>query len=109
MGSRLTDIVIDCHDPVAQAAFWAAALGYHVVRDEEGQVEIAAWQREPPDLAEQMRQAPTPPALVFVTVPEGKTIKNRLHLDLRPVGCLHEAEMDQVESPTLRLGMTLPV
>ena len=41
MGSRLTEIVVDCHDPVAQAAFWAAALDYHVVRTEEGQVEIA--------------------------------------------------------------------
>jgi hypothetical protein len=36
MGSRLTEIVVDCHDPVAQAAFWAAALDYHVVRTEDG-------------------------------------------------------------------------
>src|SRR4029450_9515735 len=40
MGSRLTEIVVDCHDPVAQAAFWAAALGYQVVRTEQGQVEV---------------------------------------------------------------------
>jgi hypothetical protein len=57
---------------------------------------IAAWQREPPDLPEQMRQAPTAPALVFVTVPEGKTIKNRLHLDVRPVGCSHEVEVERL-------------
>ena len=62
MGSRLTEIVVDSHDPVAQAAFWSAALDYHVVRTEEGQVEIAAWEREPPDLAEQVRQAPMVPA-----------------------------------------------
>jgi hypothetical protein len=67
MGSRLTEIVVDCRDPVGQAAFWAAALGYHVVRAEEGQVEIAPWEREPPDLAEQVRQAPAVPTLVFVT------------------------------------------
>ena len=85
MGSRLTEIAIDCHDPAAQAEFWAAALGYHVVRSEEGQVEIGPWEREPPDLAEQVRQAPGVPTLVFATVPEGKTVKNRLHLDLRPV------------------------
>jgi Glyoxalase-like domain len=82
MGSRLTEIVVDCHDPVAQAAFWAAALDYHVVRTEDAQVEIAPWEREPPDLAEQVRQAPSVPALVFVTVPEGKTVKNRMHLDV---------------------------
>jgi catechol 2,3-dioxygenase-like lactoylglutathione lyase family enzyme len=96
MGSRLTEIVVDCHDPDAQAAFWAAALGYHVVRREDGQVEIAPWQREPPGLAEQVRQAPAVPTLVFVAVPEAKTVKNRLHLDLRPVGLAHAAEVERL-------------
>jgi catechol 2,3-dioxygenase-like lactoylglutathione lyase family enzyme len=96
MGSRLTEIVVDCYDPDAQAAFWAAALGYHVVRSEEGQVEIAPWQREPSDLAEQVRQAPGVPTLVFVPVPEAKTVKNRLHLDLRPVGRPHAAEVERL-------------
>jgi len=93
MGSRLTEIVVDCRDPVAQAAFWAAVLGYHVVRSAHGQVEIAAWPREPADLAEQVRQAPVVPALVFVTVPEGKAVKNRLHLDVRPADGSIEAEV----------------
>jgi hypothetical protein len=96
MGSRLTEIVVDCHDPVALAAFWAAALGYHVVHTRDAQVEIAPWEQEPPDLAEQVRQAPTVPTLVFVTVPEGKTIKNRLHLDVRPVGGGYEAEVERL-------------
>jgi catechol 2,3-dioxygenase-like lactoylglutathione lyase family enzyme len=93
MGSRLTEIVVDCQDPVAQAAFWAAVLGYHVVRSAHGQVEIAAWPQEPADLPEQVRQAPVVPALVFVTVPEGKTVKNRLHLDVRPADGSIEAEV----------------
>ena len=93
MGSRLTEIVVDCQDPVAQAAFWAAVLGYHVVRTAHGQVEIAAWPREPADLAEQVRQAPVVPALVFVTVPEGKAVKNRLHVDVRPADGSIEAEV----------------
>lgn len=96
MGSRLTEIVVDCHDPVAQAAFWAAALGYQVVRTEQGQVEVAPWEREPPDLAEQVRQAPAVPTLVFVAVPEAKTVKNRLHLDLRPVDRSPEAEVERL-------------
>jgi Glyoxalase-like domain len=96
MGSRLTEMVVDCHDPVAQAAFWTAVLDYHVVRTEAGQVEIAPWEREPPDLAERVRQAPSIPTLVFVKVPEGKTVKNRLHLDLRPVGCSYEAEVERL-------------
>lgn len=43
-GEQLTEAVVDCHDSGALAAFWAAALGYHVVLAEAGQVEIAAWQ-----------------------------------------------------------------
>jgi hypothetical protein len=96
MGGRLTEIVVDCHDPAVLAAFWAAALGYHVVRAGRGQVEIAAWQREPPDLAEQVQRAPVVPALVFVAVPEGKGVKNRLHLDIRPAGCPYEAEVERL-------------
>ena len=96
MGSRLTEIVVDCHDPVAQAGFWAAALGYHVVRSEDGQVEIGPWEREPADLADRVRRAPMTPMLVFATVPEGKTVKNRLHLDLRPVGCSHAEEVERL-------------
>jgi catechol 2,3-dioxygenase-like lactoylglutathione lyase family enzyme len=96
MGSRLTEIVVDCRDPAAQAAFWAAALGYHVVRAEQGQVEIAPWEREPPDLAERVRRAPGAPALVFVTVPEAKTVKNRLHLDVRPVDGSYELEVERL-------------
>ena len=98
MALRLTEIVVDCHDPAAQASFWSAALGYHIVRSEYGQVEIAAWQREPDDLAEQIRSAPGVPTLVFVTIPEGKTVKNRLHLDLRPVGNSIDAEVQRLIS-----------
>jgi catechol 2,3-dioxygenase-like lactoylglutathione lyase family enzyme len=93
---RLTEVVVDCRDPAALAAFWAAALGYHVVRTEDGQVEIGPWEREPPDLAEQVRRTPTVPTLVFVAVPEGKTVKNRLHLDLRPVEGSHAAEVERL-------------
>ena len=96
MGSRLTELVIDCRSPVALASFWAAALGYHLVRAEDGQAEIAAWAEEPPDLAAQVLRAPTVPSLVFVAVPEGKAVKNRLHLDLRPVGCSHHAEVERL-------------
>jgi hypothetical protein len=95
---RLTEIVVDCSDPVAQASFWSAALGYHIVRSEEGQVEIAAWAQEPADLAGQILCTPGVPTLVFVTVPEGKTVKNRLHLDLRPADGSNDAEVQRLIS-----------
>lgn len=93
---RLTEIVVDCHDSAALASFWSAALGYHIVRSEDGQVEIAAWEDEPADLAEQVRAAPGVPALVFVSVPEGKAVKNRLHLDLRPIDGSYDAEVQRL-------------
>jgi catechol 2,3-dioxygenase-like lactoylglutathione lyase family enzyme len=96
MGSRLTEIVVDCHDPVAQASFWAGVLGYHVVRSETSQVEIGPWEHEPPDLTEQTRRAPGAPTMVFVTVPEGKAVKNRLHLDVRPVDTSYDAELQRL-------------
>jgi hypothetical protein len=85
MGLRLTEIVVDCADPAALAAFWAAALDYHVVFADDDQVEIGPWPREPDDRAEQVRRGPAVPTVVFVRVPEGKAGKNRLHLDVRPV------------------------
>jgi hypothetical protein len=54
------------------------------------------WEREPPDLAGQLRKAPSVPTLVFVAVPEGKAVKNRLHLDVRPVDSSHEAEVERL-------------
>ena len=93
---RLTEIVVDCRDPDALASFWCAALGYHVVRSEQGQVEIAPWQREPADLATQIQAAPGVPTLVFVAVPESKAVKNRLHLDVRPTADSYDAEVQRL-------------
>jgi len=66
------------------------------VRADDGQVEIGPWEQEPADLAEQVRQAPGVPTLVFVAVPEGKTVKNRLHLDVRPVDGSLDAEVQRL-------------
>lgn len=100
MTARLTEIVVDCRDPLALATFWASVLDYHVVRAEGGQVEIAASRHEVADLARQARLAAVIPTLVFVTVPEDKSVKNRLHLDIRPVDCSYDAEVERL----IRLG-----
>jgi hypothetical protein len=34
--------------------------------------------------------------MVFVTVPEGKAVKNRLHLDVRPVDTSYDAELQRL-------------
>jgi hypothetical protein len=94
--SRLIEIVVDCHDPAAQATFWAAVLGYQVMDSDGHAVEIAPWEQEPAGLVEQVRQAPGVPTLVFVPVPEGKTVKNRLHLDVSPIDRSQEAEVERL-------------
>jgi Glyoxalase-like domain len=96
MASRFTEIVVDCHDTEAQAVFWAAVLGYRVVDSSDGDVEIAPWDDEPADLAEQIRRAPIAPTLVFEPVPEGKTVKNRLHIDVSPIDRTQEAEVERL-------------
>ncbi|MEE6282795.1 VOC family protein [Georgenia sunbinii] len=84
MSVRWYTLVIDCHDHAAQAAWWAQALGW--VRAYSSPEEIVL---VPPHALEPGARTVPPerrgPGLVFVPVPEGKTVKNRLHLDLAPL------------------------
>ncbi|MFF3332534.1 VOC family protein [Streptomyces sp. NPDC002888] len=64
-------VIVDATDPVALGRWWVEALGWVVVTDAPDEYEI----RPAPDRL---------PGLLFVPVPEGKTVKNRLHLDFRP-------------------------
>lgn len=84
MTSKFTELEIDCADPAALARFWCQVLGYEVQEEEDGLVTIAG---------------PVPPTLTFARVPEAKTIKNRLHLDVSP------ADADQGEEVRRLLGL----
>ncbi|MEU9670717.1 VOC family protein [Streptomyces bobili] len=64
-------VIVDSADPVALGRWWAEALGWIVVNDAADEFEI----RPASDRL---------PGLLFGTVPEAKTVKNRLHLDFRP-------------------------
>ncbi|MBA3265468.1 MAG: VOC family protein [Nocardioidaceae bacterium] len=67
---------IDCHDPMTLSAFWREALGWRVTYASDDQHVL-----EP---AEDSPQDGVAADLLFLKVPENKTVKNRLHLDLRP-------------------------
>ena len=71
MPSRFYQLSIDCHDPHAQARFWAAVLDQPILYETDDEVIVGA-------------DKDTYPGLVFAPVPEAKTIKNRLHIDLDP-------------------------
>lgn len=76
MGLRIGALIVDSHDPGRLARFWAEALGWVISRDEDPE-----WVVEPP---EGSREDCVVADLLFIKVPEPKTSKNRLHLDLRP-------------------------
>jgi predicted enzyme related to lactoylglutathione lyase len=84
--SSIANITIDCADARAQAMFWAAVTGWAAKETDAtpGHVEYAL---APP--------APGMPRMYFTTVPESKTIKNRVHLDLHPPGD-QQAEVERL-------------
>ncbi|MEU9359436.1 VOC family protein [Streptomyces sp. NPDC048301] len=89
MTSRFTELTVDCRDPERLAAFWCEVLGFEVIERSEGKVEIGSWV----PTVEQVRARQMPPTLVFIRVPEGKAVKNRLHLDVSPIDAGTEEEV----------------
>jgi hypothetical protein len=101
-------LTFDAGEPHAQADFWAAALGYEVEDNSEmierllasGTVSeelttfhngVRAWAT-----AEAIRGAGR--RLLFQSVPEKKTVKNRVHLDLNVGPELRDAEVERLTS-----------
>jgi hypothetical protein len=83
MGSRFTELIVDALDPSTLADFWSAVLGWQRTDRYEGAIEIA----DPKG---------STPTMVFVPVSDRKRSKNRLHLDLNPVGCEQQAEVERL-------------
>ena len=71
MPSSFYHLVIDSRDPHALARFWSAVLGQPILFEADDEVIVGAHKN-------------AYPGLCFVTVPEAKTNKNRLHIDLDP-------------------------
>lgn len=91
MTSRFTELCIDCSDPRGLAEFWSAVLDWRLELEEGDEDEI--------ELVNPEGGAPT---LLFIRVPEGKTVKNRLHID---VNARDRDQAEEVER-LLALGAT---
>ncbi|WP_418274900.1 VOC family protein [Isoptericola jiangsuensis] len=86
--ARTVQVTFDCADPERVARFWCEVLGYVVPAPPEG---FASWAEFSDSLPPQLRgsafacedPAGTGPRLFFQRVPEGKVVKNRVHLDVR--------------------------
>ncbi|MFN0281696.1 MAG: VOC family protein [Kineosporiaceae bacterium] len=96
MTSRFTELAIDCADPDGLARFWCSVLGYEVHDEDDGIVTIGP--PVPPD--GENHRGPVPPTSTFAHVPEPKTVKNRLHLDVNPT----DREQDDEVRRLLDLG-----
>jgi predicted enzyme related to lactoylglutathione lyase len=82
MTLRWQCLVIDCHDARGVADFWSQAFQLPLQGSKDDD-----WWIEP---------GGDHPDILFQEVPEAKTVKNRLHLDLRPDD--QDAEVRRLES-----------
>ena len=76
MTLRWQNISVDSTDPVRAATFWEQALGWRRTHEDPDEVVL-----EPPAGSAEDGVSPD---ILFLRVPEQKSAKNRLHLDLRP-------------------------
>ncbi|MFF3730013.1 VOC family protein [Streptomyces sp. NPDC002476] len=87
-------VTFDCAEPERVARFWCEVLGYAVTLPSEGQGSWAAC------------SDPTGegPRMYFQRVPEGKVVKNRVHLDVRVgTGLVGEERLTTLEAERDRL------
>lgn len=92
MATRI-QVVFDCADPDRLAKFWASALGYKLQDPPEGYGSWEEWLRKMRIPEEEWTSSSAVvdsdgagPRIYFQRVPEGKTVKNRVHLDLNISG-----------------------
>jgi hypothetical protein len=94
MTSRINSITVDCARWEPLVAFWAEAVGF--VEDPDNP-------NSPGDPEGLLISPDDKIALLFIPVPEPKTVKNRIHLDIVPTDRTRDEEVDRL----LGLGATL--
>ncbi|MEV6149743.1 VOC family protein [Nonomuraea sp. NPDC052129] len=83
----LRHVTIDCTEPYELGTFWSQVTGWPLSdEDEPGDPEVLV-------------VAPSPvPGLLFIRVPEGKTVKNRIHFDWMPTDRTRDEEVERIIS-----------
>ncbi|MFG2449236.1 VOC family protein [Streptomyces sp. NPDC048512] len=102
-------VTFDCAAPERVARFWCEVLGYVVPPPPDG---FATWDdfklAQPPEQRDSWFACTDPsgvgPRLYFQRVPEGKAVKNRLHLDVRVgTGLVGEERLAVLQAECARL------
>jgi hypothetical protein len=94
----LDTVTFDCADPEVMARFWSAALGWGQGEADGLDIDEEGAFIKPSGTTDEMPFQ----GLYFQKVPEGKVVKNRLHLDVRP----HDS-MDREVERSVGLGATV--
>ena len=106
---RQVQVTFDCAVPERVARFWCEVLGYVVPPPPEGYADWAEFDRAlPPEHQGSAFACVDPtgvgPRLFFQRVPEGKVVKNRVHLDVRVgTGLVGEERLAALEAESARL------
>ena len=86
MACRISELVLDCHDPEALARFWCEVLDFIVLDREEGDIEIGP--RE--------GFGGSQPTIILSRNDEPKNGKLRLHIDVNATDRDQEAELERL-------------
>ncbi|GAA4676766.1 VOC family protein [Frondihabitans cladoniiphilus] len=106
---REFQVTFDCADPARVSQFWCAALGYVLPSPPPG---FESWDAFEAGLPVEQRGSASAcqdpngvgPRLFFQRVPEGKVVKNRVHLDIRVgTGLTGDARLAALEAEGSRL------
>jgi Glyoxalase-like domain len=106
---RQVQVTFDCAEPERLARFWCEVLGYVVPRPPEGFATWDDYDRSLPSEDQDSWFACTDPSgvgprLFFQRVPEGKVVKNRVHLDVRVgTGMVGEERLATLQAECERL------
>jgi predicted enzyme related to lactoylglutathione lyase len=82
MASVFAELCVDCADHRALATFWRDVLEWDLTEEDD------YWYIQHPK--------GWSPVILFVPVPEGKTVKNRLHIDVSPSDRGQDEEVERI-------------
>jgi predicted enzyme related to lactoylglutathione lyase len=89
---QLRHVTIDSADPYELASFWSRVTGWPLSDEDD------------PGDPEALVESPSPvPGLLFIRVPEAKTVKNRLHFDWMPTERSRDEEVERLKGMGARV------
>ncbi len=87
MTVKIHNITVDTRDAYAQSLWWTQAIGWQQAADDPNEPEHTHCWIGPGDDS---------PGLLFINVPESKSHKNRMHLDVQPIDRTRDEEVDRL-------------